>query len=179
MENMQIIKQKLKEKGYQLEPFTSEDEHGLYRIFADVVKAGNQFPYECHSMEEFHRQFLSPQASVFVCRSIEGQVVGGFFLKANMPGRSNHIANAAYMIDPLHRGKGLGKLIVKASMHLAKDLGFHALQFNMVLTSNRTAVSLYNKLGFSIVGTVPKAYRSPDGLYLDGYIMHCSVEEIH
>ena len=109
---------------------------------------------------------------------MDGEVIGGFYLKANFSGRSSHIANAAYMIRNTYRGKGVGSLLIKASLHLAKDLGLHAMQFNMVLSQNKLAVKLYERLGFNIVGTIPQAVRNPDGSFQDGYVMHRKLDNL-
>ena len=158
--------------GFTLKPFSQEDENCLYSIFKDVVDSGSQFPYECNSIQEFYRQFLDSKSHIYVCHSSTGEVVGGFYIKSNFSGRSSHIANAAYMIKEDYRGKGLGTLLVNASLEIAKDLGFKAMQFNMVLSQNINATKLYQKLGFNIIGTIPEAIRNPDGKYQDGYIMH-------
>ena len=133
--------------GYTLKLFDQKDERGLYEIFQEIVDSGCQFPYESSSMEEFHRQFFIPQGQVYVCHSLEGKVIGGFYLRTNFSGRSSHIANAAYMIHNSYRGKGLGSLLIKASLHFAKNLGFQAMQFNMVLSQNILAVKLIQTPG--------------------------------
>lgn len=166
-----IIK-RLRQLGYTLDPYDTKDEKELYEIFREVVETGTQFPYESGSKEEFRHQFFTPQGRVYVCHSLKGEVVGGFYLKANYTGRSNHIANAAYMMHSAYRGKGVGSLLIKASLHLAKELGLHAMQFNMVLSQNQLAIQLYKKLGFNIVGIIPQAVRNSDGSFQDGYVMH-------
>lgn len=171
-ESLPEIFNRLSQKGYTLDLFNQKDEEAFYEIFQDVVDSGSQFPYESSSVEEFHRQFFTGQGQVYVCHSLDGKVIGGFYLRANFSGRSSHIANAAYMIRNTYRGKGLGSLLIKASLHLAKDLGFQAMQFNMVLSQNTLAVKLYERLGFSVVGIIPQAVRNPSGNYQDGYVMH-------
>jgi len=153
-------------------PFEKEDEDALYEIFQEVVDTGTQFPYESSSREEFRRQFFSTQSQVFVCLSPANELIGGFYLKANYSGRSNHIANAAYMLKKSAQGKGIGTELVKASLQLAKERGFAAMQYNMVLSQNKIAVKLYHKLGFKIVGTIPNGVRNPDGSYQDGFVMY-------
>lgn len=172
IENLPEISNRLSQMGYTLDLFNQKDEEALYEIFQDVVDSGSQFPYESSSIEEFHRQFFTAQGQVYVCHSLKGKVIGGFYLRANFSGRSSHIVNAAYMIRNTYRGKGLGSLLIKASLHLAKDLGFQAMQFNMVLSQNTLAVKLYERLGFSVVGIIPQAVRNPSGNYQDGYVMH-------
>lgn len=172
------IFEKLSKLGYVLETFEKKDEKELYQIFQEVVESGSQFPYECSSIQEFHRQFFNPQGQVYVCHSLKKQLVGGFYIRPNFSGRSNHIANAAYMIRNPDRGKGIGSLLVKASLHLAKGLGFQAMQFNMVLSQNTIAVKLYQKLGFNIIGTLPQAVRNLDGSYQDGYVIHRKLDDL-
>jgi DNA-binding MarR family transcriptional regulator/L-amino acid N-acyltransferase YncA len=166
------ITEQLQILGCALSLFSAPDEHPLYQIFQEVVGTGLQFPYESSSLQEFHRQFLQPMNKVYVCRTHQGEVIGGFYLKANFPGRSQHIANAAYMLKASYRGKGIGSLLVQASLQLAHELGFRLMQFNLVFSKNEGAINLYQKLGFTITGTLPEAVRNPDGSYQDGYIMH-------
>lgn len=162
---------------WTLRPFAQKDEQDLYEIFREVVDSGSQFPYECSSLQEFYRQFFGPQSHVYVVHSPKGEIVGGFFIRPNFSGRSDHIANAAYMIKSTYRGQGIGTLLVKASLQIAKNLGFRSMQFNIVLSQNLVAVKLYKKLGFSIAGTIPNAVRNPDGSYQEGYIFHCEINE--
>lgn len=178
IENFSEISNRFSQMGYTLDLFHQKDKEALYEIFREVVDSGSQFPYECSSKEEFYRQFFTPQGQVYVCHSLDGKVMGGFYLRANFSGRSSHIANAAYMIHHSYRGKGLGSLLIKASLHLAKDLGFQAMQFNMVLSQNTLAVKLYQRLGFNIIGTIPEAVRNPDGSYQDGYVMHRKLHDL-
>lgn len=102
------ISSRLAHLGYTLDLCDQKDEKELYEIFREVVDSGSQFPYECSSVEEFHRQFFTPHGRVYVCHSLDGKVIGGFYLKTNFSGRSSHIANAAYMIHSSYRGKGVG-----------------------------------------------------------------------
>ncbi len=179
IESLPDITKRLGELGYHLEPFDSKDEEGLHQIFQEVVNLDAQFLYECGSTDEFKRHFFPSDGQVYVCRTLDGKVIGGFYLRSNFPGRANHIANAAYMVRDSYRGKGIGSLLVKASLHLAKALGFQAMQFNMVFSRNTHAIKLYKKLKFNIIGTLPKAIRNPDGSYQDSYILHRNLDHLN
>lgn len=74
IESLPEIFSGLGQSGYTLDLFDEKDEEGLYEIFQEVVDSGSQFPYECSSIEEFHRQFFTPQGHVYVCHSLEGKV---------------------------------------------------------------------------------------------------------
>lgn len=171
-ENLSEIHREFDRRGLTLERFDQSDEEALYRVFKEVVDAGNQFPFECNSVQEFYRRFLETKSHIYVCKSTDKEVVGGFYIKSNFPGRARHIANAGYMVKSSERGKGIGKLLVKASLEISKNLGFKAMQFNLVLSQNTVAVRLYKKLGFIVIGTIPQAIRNADGSYQDGCIMY-------
>ncbi len=178
IESLEKLRNQLHHLGYILEAYKAEDEEALFAIFKEVVDAGCQFPYESSSMQEFRTQFFGPTSQVYVCRSAEGQIIGGFYLKSNYSGRSEHIANAAYMIKSTHRGLGIGTLLVKSSLRIASALGFLAMQFNMVLSQNAGAIKLYERLGFEIVGTIPNAIRNADGSFQDGYTMYRRIDNL-
>ena len=172
MRTQKEINKELHDRNLVLELCRREDEKDLYKIYEKIVVAGEGFPYEDSSEEEFRRHFFSPGSAVYVCRSLTGEVLGGFFLKANLLGRSSHIANAAYMIRCDVRRIGLGRILCEASLLLAKKQGYRAIQYNMVLSENIPAVTLYKTLGFQIIATIPNAVRNPDNTYQTGYIMY-------
>lgn len=172
VEGLEEVYNQLHQLGCRLEVYRPDDEEGLFMIFKEVVETGCQFPYESSSKNEFYVQFFGSTSQVYVCRSYQGHVIGGFYLKPNYSGRSGHIANAAYMIKSTHRGLGIGTLLVKASLHIARSLGFLAMQFNMVLSQNKGAIKLYERLDFETVGLIPNAIRNADGSFQDGYTMY-------
>jgi DNA-binding MarR family transcriptional regulator/L-amino acid N-acyltransferase YncA len=176
-ERLGKIHAQLSQRGFLLTSYKQEDENALYAIFRKVVDSGAEFPYESNSIQEFHRQFFASKSEVYVCSSLSEEIIGGFYIRPNFSGRCSHIANAAYMIKESHRGQGIGTLLINASLEIAKSLGFTAMQFNMVLSQNTIALKLYEKLGFKIAGTIPKAIRNPDGSYQDGYVLFLSLAD--
>jgi L-amino acid N-acyltransferase YncA len=63
------------------------------------------------------------------------------------------------------------------SLSEARRLGFHAMQFNFVVSTNEPAVQLWQQLGFKIVGTLPSAFRHQEKRFVDAYVMFCSLAE--
>ena len=61
------------------------------------------------------------------------------------------------------------------SLGEARRLGFRAMQFNFVVSSNESAVHLWHKLGFKTVGTLPGAFLHPEKGYVDAYVMFRSL----
>jgi ribosomal protein S18 acetylase RimI-like enzyme len=76
------------------------------------------------------------------------------------------------MVAPEARGQGIGRAMGEHCLSEARRLGFLAIQFNFVVSTNESAVRLWQQLGFNIVGTLPGAFRHPEKGYIDVYVMH-------
>lgn len=100
-----------------------------------------------------------------------GAVLGIYYLKANAMGPGKHVCNCGYMVSEAARGKGIARSMCEHSQQQALAAGFSAMQFNCVVSTNDVAVKLWQKLGFDIVGTLPKAYRHGELGLVDCYVM--------
>jgi GNAT superfamily N-acetyltransferase len=82
-------------------------------------------------------------------------------MSANRPGPGSHVATASFMVAADGRGQGIGGALVRDALDWARARGFAGMQFNAVAASNTSAVELYERHGFTIVGTVPGAFEHP------------------
>ncbi len=105
----------------------------------------------------------------------DGTVVGTYIVRANQPGLGSHVANAAFMVAPDARGLGVGQAMGEHCLAEAQRLGFRAMQFNFVVSTNEAAVRLWQRLGFEIVGTLPGAFRHAEKGYVAAYVMYRSL----
>lgn len=87
-------------------------------------------------------------------------------------GPSKHICNCGYMVSEQARGKGIARQLCEHSQQIAKELGFSAMQFNSVVSSNKIAIKLWETLGYRIIGTIPKAYKHNQLGFVDSFIMY-------
>ncbi len=60
------------------------------------------------------------------------------------------------------RGKKNGGILVLHCIAKAKEIGFKIPQFNTVVSTNTTALSLYKKLGFVQLGVIPRDFLMKD-----------------
>jgi ribosomal protein S18 acetylase RimI-like enzyme len=70
------------------------------------------------------------------------------------------------------RGLGIGRVMCEHSLEEARQAGFEAMQFNIVISTNTGAIKLWQSMGFEIVGTLPKVYRHKELGLVDAYVMH-------
>ena len=148
------------------------DFEDIWEIFHQVVKRGDTFAFDPRATEEDCRTlWIPPHVHTYVAE-LHDKILGTYILRKNQPGLGSHIANAAYMVHPDACGQGIGSAMGSHSIKQAKKLGFSAVQFNFVVSTNLVAIQLWLKLGFKIVGTVPKAFNHQKLGLVDIYIMH-------
>ena len=65
------------------------------------------------------------------------------------------------MVAAEARGRGVGAALCRYALDWARERGYAGMQFNAVAASNSAAIEIYQRLGFTIVGTVPGAFAHP------------------
>ena len=150
----------------------ADDKPAVWRIIQAVIAGGDTYVFDPETPEdEMMAYWFSPEKHNYVA-VLDGEVVGTFWLKANQPGLGSHVGNAAYMVSPKAKGKGVGRLMAEYSLGEARRLGFTAMQFNFVVKSNTVAVRLWQSVGFRIIGEIPNAFRHAENGHTNAYIMY-------
>ena len=151
------------------------DKPAIWQIIKSVIAGGDTYVFSPDSTEgEMMAYWFTPDKHNYVA-VLDSVVVATFWLRPNQPGLGSHIANAAYMVSPSAHGKGIGKQIALWSLDEARRLGFTAMQFNFVVKSNANAVSLWQKIGFEIIGEIPDAFQHAKNGLTNAYIMYRSL----
>ncbi|MFI7533669.1 GNAT family N-acetyltransferase [Streptosporangium sp. NPDC049376] len=139
-----------------------EDWPRIWPIVHDVVTAQETFTYDPAMSENDARKLWLLPAPARVVVAVDGDLVlGTANMYANRPGPGDHIASGSLMVAGEARGLGVGRALVTDMITWARQQGFAAIQFNAVADSNRSAIHLYESLGFTTLGTAPGAFRHP------------------
>ena len=153
------------------------DFDAMWPIFEAVVAAGDSYVFdETTTRDEAHAYWFGPGIASFVALDGE-ELLGMYKLVANQRGRGAHVANASFMVSPRAHGKGIGKTMGVHALEAARHAGFLAMQFNFVVSTNTAAVALWQQLGFSIVGTLPGAFRHKTLGLVDACVMFRRLDE--
>ena len=162
---------------------TEADRDAIWQIFNEVIVSGETYPIN----PDFGRNdalayWFQPGAHAYVCERRLGsggaqdiQIAGAYTMHPNQSGGGAHVANAAFIVAKEARGRGIGRALGKHCLNQARRLGFRAMQFNFVISTNEPAVKLWQDLGMKIVGTLPGAFRHPEKGYVDVYVMFRSL----
>lgn len=146
--------------------YTEKDLPQMITVWNDIVEEGMAFPEEVPLTKETGHTFFAEQSYTGVAEE-DGEIVGLYIVHPNNVGRCGHIANASYGVKSGQRGKNIGEKMVLDSLKVATSLDFRIMQFNAVVVSNKSAIHLYKKLGFTPLGIIPNGFRQKDGNYVD------------
>jgi ribosomal protein S18 acetylase RimI-like enzyme len=147
------------------------DHAAILAIAAPILRAGETYAVARDlTDEQVLAYWFAPGHETFVAVA-DGTVLGTYYLMANRAGGGAHVANCGYMTAPAAQGKGVARAMCLHSLVRATERGFRALQFNHVVATNTRAVTLWQSLGFAIVGTLPGAFEHPVHGFVDAYVM--------
>jgi L-amino acid N-acyltransferase YncA len=163
-----------------IRPAHDADWDRMRAIFYAVIATGTSYVFAPDTSDDDARAYwLGPGISTWVAEDEgDGRILGMYKLIPNRRDRGSHIGNASFMVDPNSQGRRVGETLGRHCLHKAKRAGFLAIQYNFVVSTNTAAVRLWRKLGFEIVGTLPKAFRHEELGLVDVYVMHRPLDDI-
>lgn len=154
-----------------IRPATDADGDAIWEILRPIVEGGEHFsaPMDGGRAGAF-AYFCPPGAENFVAED-GGRVVGVSYLKPNQTGNGDHVCNAGYATHPEARGKGVARALLAHSLDRARARDFRAMQYNFVVATNTRAILTWERAGFTVVGRLPGAFRSPSAGFVDALVM--------
>ena len=155
-----------------IRPYDTNDWPNIWAMLEPVFRAGQTYPFATDITEEQAKQAWIglPQATYVALE--DNTLLGTFYIKPNQPTLGAHICNCGYVVDVAARGKGLAAQMCEFSQVEAIRLGFSSMQYNLVVATNTGAVALWQRQGFEIVGTVPKAFQHATKGLVAAHVMY-------
>jgi ribosomal protein S18 acetylase RimI-like enzyme len=150
----------------------ARDDDAIWGVIGPTIRAGETYvlPRDM-SQAEALSYWKSPGHEVFVAEQ-DGNVLGTYYLRANQQGGGSHVANCGYMTAQAATGRGVARAMCAHSLEQARARGFHAMQFNFVVSSNERAVALWQSFGFEIAGRLAQAFEHPRLGLIDALVMY-------
>ncbi|EWC64286.1 hypothetical protein UO65_0409 [Actinokineospora spheciospongiae] len=149
----------------------AEDWPHIWPFMHDIVAAGETYTLDRDLTEPDARALWMAPSPARTLVAVHGEaVVGSARFARNHAGPAAHIANASFLVDPAHAGRGIGRALGERVLVEAEAAGFTAMQFNAVVSTNTAAVRLWTSLGFEVIATLPGGYHhataGPVGLHI-------------
>ena len=133
----------------KIRKYNSSNWAEIWTIIKPVFRAGETYAYSPEISEAAaHEIWITSPKDTFIALDDNGQILGTYFIKPNQAELGSHVCNCGYIVSEDARGKGVASSLCKHSLILAKALGFRAMQYNLVVSSNIAAIHLWKKTWF-------------------------------
>jgi ribosomal protein S18 acetylase RimI-like enzyme len=150
----------------------------LWAVLEPTFRRGDTYTYPPDVSEDTARHSWTKVPTLtFVACNEEGTVLGTYVIRPNQPGQGAHVSNCGYVVSEAARGLGVASALCEHSQQQALRMGFLAMQFNFVVSTNQRAVRLWQRMGFAIVGTLPGAFRHPQHGFVDAFVMYKQLQQ--
>ena len=157
----------------EIRGYKDEDWNDLWPILKNVFRKGETYPFSSEITEkESHDVWIVKPKATFIALNENHEIVGTYYIKPNQPGLGSHVCNCGYIVPEISRGRGVGKIMCNHSQEEAKKLGFGSMQFNLVVSTNESAINLWKRLGFQVIGELPDAFQHKKLGYVDALVMY-------
>jgi ribosomal protein S18 acetylase RimI-like enzyme len=157
----------------EIRRFEPTDWPAVWSLLQATFQAGDTYAFAPESAEgAIHQAWIEAPLRTFVACGSDGKLLGTYFIKPNQPGLGAHVCNCGYVVAPEAQGQGIATAMCEHSQAEAVTLGFRAMQFNLVVATNERAVRLWQRLGFSVVGSLPGAFNHRRLGYVDALVMY-------
>jgi L-amino acid N-acyltransferase YncA len=159
--------------------FTETDWPSVWPIVHGVVRAAETYTYDPGMSVAEGRETWIEQPPGLTVVAVEGdRVLGTAKMGTNRPGPGAHVSTASFMVAAEARGQGVGTALCRFAVAWARERGYAGMQFNAVAASNHSAVGIYEREGFTVVGTVPGAFAHPTLGRVGLHVMYCPFGDI-
>lgn len=151
------------------------DHDAVWAMLEPVFRAGDTYTVDPDITREAALAYwFGPERRVFVCED-GGDLLGTYYIVRNQKGGGSHVCNCGYVTAEAARGRGVARAMLAHSLEEAPKLGFRAMQYNFVVSTNTRAVETWKRAGFEVVGRLPSAFRHPREGYVDALVMYRSL----
>jgi len=155
----------------QIREIQPDDMDSVWQILEPTIRAGETYALPRDMTRGAALDYWTGSDRHCFVATDGGRIAGTYYLRANQLGGGAHVCNCGYMTAPESRGRGVGRAMFDHSVRQARARGFAAMQFNFVVSTNAAAVTLWQSLGFSIVGVLPAAFEHPTHGRVDAFVM--------
>ena len=116
--------------------------------------------YTAQQEADFLQRKMDSTDEIELLAELDGKVVGSAGIGCvGRKEKIRHRAELGISVDKAYWGLGIGRALTKACIECAKRAGYAQLELEVV-AENRSAIALYEGVGFEEYGRNPRGFRS-------------------
>jgi ribosomal protein S18 acetylase RimI-like enzyme len=159
----------------EIRPIEAGDEPALSRFFERIPESDRTFFKEDVTDPRVLEDWVAPGAGRTIAVD-DGGTVAGALAVMRLVGWSSHVGEVRLVVDPDHRGRGIGRLLARQAVLEAVDMGLGKLVVE-VISDQGALISMFRSLGFEPEALLTDHVRDRTGQTRDLIVLANSVDE--
>jgi ribosomal protein S18 acetylase RimI-like enzyme len=155
----------------EIEP---RDESAIERFLRRIPEGDRTFFKEDVDDPEVVHAWTRPDAARAI--AVDGEDVVGYTAVVALHGWSRHVGEVRVIVDPDHRGRGIGRTLARHAVLEALNLGLTKMVVEVVADQEST-VGMFRSLGFEPEALLSDHVRDQSGELRDLMVLAHSVSE--
>jgi ribosomal protein S18 acetylase RimI-like enzyme len=157
----------------EFRPIAPGDEPALVRFFARIPDADRTFLKEDVEDPQVLAEWSRPGAARVI--ALDGGEVVGSVAIVPLHGWSSHVGEVRLVVDPEHRGRGIGRDLARHAVVEAVQLGLSKLVVD-VISDQLALIGMFRALGFEPEALLADHVRDRSGELRDLMLLSNDVE---
>jgi ribosomal protein S18 acetylase RimI-like enzyme len=158
----------------EIRPIETGDEPALSRFFERIPESDRTFFKEDVGDPRVLEDWAQPGTGRTIAVD-DGSVVGALAVM-RLVGWSSHVGEVRLVVDPEHRGRGIGRLLARRAVLEAVDMGLGKLVVE-VISDQDALIAMFRGLGFEPEALLTDHVRDRSGRMRDLIVLANSVDE--
>jgi L-amino acid N-acyltransferase YncA len=158
----------------EIRPFSPDDRPAIERFLERVPEGDRTFFKEDVADPDVIASWTRPGAARSL--AVEDGVVLGYVAVVPLQGWSSHVGEVRVIVDPDHRGRGIGRALARQAVLEALELGLTKMVVEVV-ADQAPAIAMFRAHGFDPEALLRDHVRDRNGQLRDLMILAHAVEE--
>jgi ribosomal protein S18 acetylase RimI-like enzyme len=158
----------------EIRPIEPADERVLSRFFERIPESDRTFLKEDVGDPRVLEDWVQPGPGRTV--AVEDDQVVGALAVVPLVGWSSHVGEVRLVVDPDHRGRGIGRRLARQAVLDAVDMGLGKLVVE-VISDQAPLIAMFRGLGFEPEALLTNHVRDRSGQTRDLIVLANSVDE--
>lgn len=145
----------------------------LKQVYAEtpfLIQEPDEITFTIDDEKKYIRENNDSDSDLLLIGMLDGKHVGNCSLMGNHARRLKHRISLGIVLYLEYTGLGIGRIMIEEVCKVAKENGIEQVELE-VAANNINAISLYEKLGFEKIATLPNNMKYSDGTYTDVHFM--------
>jgi ribosomal protein S18 acetylase RimI-like enzyme len=157
-----------------IRPIEADDAPALSGFFERIPESDRTFLKEDVSDPRVLEDWVQPGPGRTI--AVDENVVVGALAVVRLVGWSSHVGEVRLVVDPDHRGRGIGRLLARQAVLEAVDMGLGKLVVE-VISDQAPLIAMFRSLGFEPEALLTDHVRDRSGQMRDLIVLANSVDE--